>query len=134
MTSNKKYEIIRVAQENQHMLKRIQERSSFYNVDKWERDYQKNQYYKKNHCVFPCIDFYRTQKAGGAGYRQASFPQKKKYATYNDHFDYDINRRKDSKQDNEDDDDENVKVLYKTETYLEELGRVIAEFSVQTQK
>jgi hypothetical protein len=36
MTSNKKYEIIRVAQENQHMLKRIQERSSFYNVDKWE--------------------------------------------------------------------------------------------------
>ena len=38
------------------MLKRINERSSFYNVAKWERDYEKSQYYKRNHCVYPSID------------------------------------------------------------------------------
>ena len=45
------------------MLKRINERGSFYNVSKWEKDYEKNQYYKRNHCVYPSIDFYKTQKA-----------------------------------------------------------------------
>jgi hypothetical protein len=64
MDGNKKDEIIRVAQENLYMLKRINERSSVYNVDKWDRDYRISQYYKRNHCQYPSIDFNKTQKEG----------------------------------------------------------------------
>lgn len=131
MTSNKKYEIIRVAQENQHMLKRIQERSSCYNVNKWERDYQMNQYYKRNHCMFPSIDFHKTLRPGIS---VPLFPYKRKYATYNDHFNYDVNRRKESTNDESEDDKDKPKVLYKTNTYFHGLEQVEVEFSVQTQK
>jgi hypothetical protein len=64
MDGNKKNEIIRVAQENLYMLKRINERTSVYNVDKWDRDYRISQYYKRNHCQYPSIDFNKTQKEG----------------------------------------------------------------------
>ena len=47
MAGNKKHEIIKVAQENLYMLKRLNERTSFYNVDKWNKDYEASQYYKK---------------------------------------------------------------------------------------
>ena len=46
-SGTKKLEIIRVAQENQHMLKRINERGSYYNTSKWEKDYERAQYYKE---------------------------------------------------------------------------------------
>ena len=47
MPGKKKEEIMRVAQENLYMFKRINERTSVYNVDKWNRDYSLSQYYKK---------------------------------------------------------------------------------------
>ena len=67
MAGNKKHEIIRVAQENLYMLKRLNERTSCYNVDKWNRDYEASQYYKRNHCQYPSIDFYKTQRCGSFG-------------------------------------------------------------------
>ena len=65
MGGNKKHEIIRVAQENLYMLKRLNERTSFYNVEKWNKDYEISQYYKRNHCLFAPIDFNKTQRLGG---------------------------------------------------------------------
>ena len=62
MPSNKKQEIMRVAQENLHMLKRLSERTSVYNVDRWNRDYSLSQYYKKNLCQYQSIDFNKTQR------------------------------------------------------------------------
>ena len=67
MAGNKKHEIIRVAQENLYMLKRLSEKTSVYNVDKWNKDYQASQYYKRSHCQYPSIDFYKTQRCGSFG-------------------------------------------------------------------
>ena len=84
MGGNKKHEIIKVAQENLYMLKRLNERTSFYNVDKWNKDYETSQYYKKNLCLYSPIDFNKTQRFGtyekswGAGL--GATPQKN-YAT-----------------------------------------------------
>ena len=64
MPGKKKEEIMRVAQENLYMFKRINERTSVYNVDKWNRDYSLSQYYKKNLCQYQSIDFSRTQRRG----------------------------------------------------------------------
>ena len=63
----KKNEIIRVAQENLYMLKRLNEKTSAYNVDKWKKDYEASQYYKRSHCQYPSIDFYKTQKCNSFG-------------------------------------------------------------------
>ena len=67
MAGNKKHEIIKVAQENLYMLKRLNERTSVYNVDKWNRDYEASQYYKRSHCQYPSIDFYKTQRCSSFG-------------------------------------------------------------------
>ena len=67
MAGNKKHEIIRVAQENLYMLKRLSEKTSVYNIDKWNKDYQASQYYKRSHCQYPSIDFYKTQRCGSFG-------------------------------------------------------------------
>ena len=141
MTSNKKYEIIRVAQENQHMLKRIQERGSFYNVSKWEKDYEKSQYYKRNHCIFPSIDFYKTQRGSSFNSRgygtysnRTGFGQNK-YSTY-DRFVYDRTKSNNSIQEEnkKNDEEDQPHVLYKTQSYFTGLGECNIEFSVQTQK
>ena len=64
MAGNKKHEIIKVAQENLYMLKRLNERTSVYNFNKWNKEYEKSQYYKRSHCKYPSIDFYKTQRYG----------------------------------------------------------------------
>ena len=64
---NKKKEIIRMAQENLHMLKRLTEKTSHYNFNKYEKEYDKAQYYKRSHCAFPSIDFYKTQRSSSFG-------------------------------------------------------------------
>ena len=53
---------MRVAQENLYMLKRLNEKTSFYNVDKLNKDYEMSQYYKKNHCIYSPIDFIKANK------------------------------------------------------------------------
>ena len=83
---NKKYDIIRVAQENLYMLKRLSERTSFYNVEKWNQDYEASQYYKKNHCLHPPIDFNKTQKYGSGKWSSTrkKFFSKTHYASMGD--------------------------------------------------
>ena len=153
ISANKKYEIIRVAQENQHMLKRINERSSFYNVAKWERDYEKSQYYKRNHCVYPSIDFYKTQKAfykyknESKSMPKSNFPMRStKYKFFEDYDANDfegvknIQSEKKRKEEEEkkrikkEEENNKPKILYKTQSVFSELGNCNVEFSVQTQK
>ena len=62
LSGYKKNEIMRVAQENLYMLKRLNEKTSFYNVDKLNKDYEMSQYYKKNHCLYSPIDFIKANK------------------------------------------------------------------------
>ena len=83
---NKKNDIIRVAQENLFMLKRLSERTSFYNVEKWNQDYEASQYYKKNHCLHPPIDFNKTQKYGSNKWNSTrkKFFSKTHYASMGD--------------------------------------------------
>ena len=61
MGGNKKHEIIKVAQENLFMLKRLNEKGSVYSVHKWNKEYEISQYYKRTHCQYPSIDFFKTQ-------------------------------------------------------------------------
>jgi hypothetical protein len=56
----KKYDYFKISQENQYLLKRLNDRNSFYDIKMWEKDYDKSQKYKKNICVFPSIDFRKT--------------------------------------------------------------------------
>ena len=64
---NKKKEIIQMAQENLHMLKRLTEKTSCYNFNKYQKEYDQAQYYKRTHCAFPSIDFFKTQKSASFG-------------------------------------------------------------------
>ena len=80
----KKNDIIRVAQENLYMLKRLNEKTSFYNVEKMKQDYEISQYYKKNHCLHPPIDFNKTQKNGSNfGITTKKFFSKNHYSSMN---------------------------------------------------
>ena len=56
-SQTRKWDICKITQENQHLLKRLNDRQSFYDTNKWEKDYEKSQEYKKNICVFPSIKF-----------------------------------------------------------------------------
>ena len=44
------------------MLKRLSEKTSFYNVNQWNKEYEISQYYKKNHCLHPPINFNKFKK------------------------------------------------------------------------
>ena len=44
------------------MLKRLSEKTSLYNVNQFEKDYEISQYYKKNHCLHPPINFSQFKK------------------------------------------------------------------------
>ena len=83
MGGYKKHEIIRVAQENLYMLKRLNERTSFYNVEKWNKDYEASQQYKKNHCLYSPIDFNKTQRYGSyaKNWGLGAIPDQKIYTT-----------------------------------------------------
>ena len=58
----RKNEHMRIAQENQNFVKRLAEGKTSYNIRQLVRDYNQSQYYKKQVCNFPSIDFYRTRK------------------------------------------------------------------------
>ena len=49
--------LLKIAQENQGILKRIYEKKPYYNFQKMEKDFLTSRYYKKNICEFPSIDF-----------------------------------------------------------------------------
>jgi hypothetical protein len=85
-----------MAQENLHMLKRLQEKTSHYNFYKYEKEYNKAQYYKRSHCAFPSIDFYKTQRTSSFGGNYAYTPynsQNNYYPTITSKF-FNVNSRK----------------------------------------
>ena len=57
-----KNNIMDIAQENLFMYKRLRDRPPTYDVNKLLSDYYKNQYYKKNACRYPSIDFFKEKK------------------------------------------------------------------------
>ena len=57
-----KNQIRGIAQENLYMYKRLMERQSTYDANKWIKDYKQNQKYKNNVCKFPSINFYQKYK------------------------------------------------------------------------
>jgi hypothetical protein len=59
-SNGRKWEMFKIAQENTYLLKRINERTSFYNTKQSLRSYDKTKAYKNNICVFPNIDFHKT--------------------------------------------------------------------------
>ena len=63
LTYSKIEELVNVAIENHNIFKRLNAKKGFYNYKNQLRDYEKAQYYKKNYCKFPSIDFYRTRKS-----------------------------------------------------------------------
>ena len=58
-----KHEILNIAQNNLNMYKRLLKcKKSNYSEKKLSKEYKQSQYYKKNACQYPSIDFYKTQK------------------------------------------------------------------------
>ena len=49
--------LLKIAQENQGISKRLYEKKPYYNFQKMEKDFLTSRYYKKNICEFPSIDF-----------------------------------------------------------------------------
>ena len=49
--------LLKIAQENQGISKRLYEKKPHYNFQKMEKDFLTSRYYKKNICEFPSIDF-----------------------------------------------------------------------------
>ena len=80
---NKKKEIVKMAQENLHMLKRLSQKTSCYDFSKYKKEYDQAQYYKESLCVFPPIDFYktRTNSFRNNAYSTNNFHSDKYYCT-----------------------------------------------------
>ena len=55
--SSPRSNLVKIGNKNQGILKRIYQKSSDYSFKKMKKDYLINQYYKKNLCIFPSIDF-----------------------------------------------------------------------------
>ena len=62
LTYTRKQELIDVAMQNLNIYNRLNSKKGTYPLNNHLKDYQKAQYYKKNYCKFPSIDFYRTSK------------------------------------------------------------------------
>ena len=54
-----KYNIKEIAQENLYIYKRIVEQQPTYDIQKYLKEYDKNQYYKQNACKYPSINFFK---------------------------------------------------------------------------
>lgn len=48
---------------NRFYKNQLVKQSSHYNLDQWNKDFQKSQNFKKIICEFPCIDFHKTQRS-----------------------------------------------------------------------
>ena len=47
---------------NNYFYKKLNKQTSCYNLDKLNKEFEQNQYFKKNICEFPCIDFHKTKQ------------------------------------------------------------------------
>ena len=57
-----------IEEENTFLFNRINNCSPFYNINKWEKDFEKSQYYKMNLCQLPVINFQKFKKQNISGY------------------------------------------------------------------
>jgi len=65
----RKHELIRITQENQAILRRIQTTQPVYNHQQWEEAYRRNELYLRNACEYPMV--LRQQSAPTLGSRAA---------------------------------------------------------------
>ena len=83
----RKNELINVAMENLNIYNRLNSKKGTYTLKNHLKDYERAQYYKKNYCKFPSIDFYRTSKASDSNlcpiFNYCTFYN---YKTINDKF------------------------------------------------
>jgi len=56
---DKKLKVIKIAQENQGLFKRIVEKKPEINFFQMEKEFLQNQYYKQQHCNFPSVNFFK---------------------------------------------------------------------------
>jgi Hemingway/CFA97 len=65
----RKKELMKITIENQHILRRLQEKTSNYSVQRWEEDFRETEKRMKSMCEYPFALF--TDPSGGAKYRTA---------------------------------------------------------------
>ena len=47
---------------NNYFYKKLNKQTSCYNFEKLNKEFEQSQYFKKNICEFPCIDFHKTKQ------------------------------------------------------------------------
>ena len=47
---------------NNYFYKKLNKQTSCYNLEKLDKEFEQSQYFKKNICEFPCIDFHKTKQ------------------------------------------------------------------------
>ena len=88
-----KQEILNIAQKNLNMYKRLLKcKKSNYSEKKLSRQYKQSQYYKKNACQYPSIDFYKTQRISNY-FSTLNIPSNK-ITLFNNNHKYKIKRKK----------------------------------------
>ena len=82
----KKEELMDLAKENYNIYQRLNSKNSSYTLNHHLKDYEKAQYYKKNHCKYPSIDFYRTSKSSSSFYSIFNYCTFNNYDNINNEF------------------------------------------------
>ena len=116
----KKFEMIKIAQENQKFSKRLIEGKSFYSAKKLENDYAKNMYYKQKICLFPSISFNQSKLCSSRSCKEFNYSMKNPY------FDkITFNNTNDTTSSNE------ISPLKRITTYIDNLGDCRVELGLE---
>lgn len=83
-----------LARENFNIYQRLNAKNSSYNLIGHLRDYEKAQYYKKNYCKYPSIDFYRTRKSSSSFCSIFNYCTFNNYNNINNEFSNEFNKKK----------------------------------------
>ena len=92
----KKEELMDLAKENYNIYQRLNSKNSSYTLNYHLKDYEKAQYYKKNHCKYPSIDFYRTSKSTSSFNSIFNYCTFNNYDNINNEFYNEYNKKKSS--------------------------------------
>jgi hypothetical protein len=92
----KKEELMDLAKENYNIYQRLNSKNSSYTLNHHLKDYEKAQYYKKNHCKYPSIDFYRTSKSTSSFNSIFNYCTFNNYDNINNEFYNEYNKKKSS--------------------------------------
>ena len=149
ISSGKKFEIIKVTQENMFLYKRIKEKESAYSTKQWKMDWERSRGYYRNRCLYPTINFCKTTSRGfsqprqnvadytSTGYFKDGMYDRFSYTNYNNKKKRERNKTSDSKAPEkkpEDKNEDGVKTLHETSTYIKGLGDCKVTFVVQKQE